>query len=138
MGSCSGFRPPTVETPAGKREEHTGYSNPCKYTKKLCGTHQPTEASPRPSESCLFHTNPDFEDPGVLGVSLRLSHLGRILVPGYRASVSSSSSRRFHCCLHTPPGCRERWNHLPNMQKRREDRFLLGKHRQEGSLCFLT
>lgn len=60
---------------------------------KPCGTHQPTEASPRPSERCLFHTNPDFEDLGLLGVPLRLSHLGGILVPGYRASVSSSSSK---------------------------------------------
>lgn len=39
--------------------------------------------------------------------------------------------------LHTPLGRGERWNHLPNMQKRREDSFLSGKHGQEGSPCFL-
>ena len=43
---------------------------------------------------------------------------------------------------HYPPllplGRRGRWTHLPNMQKGREDGFLSGKHRQEGSPCFLS
>lgn len=48
------------------------------------------------------------------------------------------------CCLlgYHPPclplGRRGRWTHPPNMQKRREDGFLSGKHRQEGSPCFLS
>lgn len=41
------------------------------------------------------------------------SHLGGPFCPGGGCLL--------HCHLHTPLGRRERWNHLPNMQKRREE-----------------
>lgn len=64
----------------------------------------------------LSHTDPGSEDRGLPTWATRVPCTqppGRPLLPG--------GGRLLHCHLHTPLGRRERWNHLPNMQKRREE-----------------
>lgn len=92
----------------------------------------------RGHEGCTVHADPGFEasrPPGGPSDSAAAGPLGL----GGRASCPPPPSPpwRSHCSLHTSLGRRERWDHLPNMQRRREDGFLSGKHRQEGSLGFL-
>lgn len=77
------------------------------------GTHQRARRRPRGARS---HSDPGSEHgarrPGP-HASPAPGHLGGPFCPG--------GGRLLHCHLHTPLGRRERWNHLPNMQKRREE-----------------
>lgn len=107
---------------------------------KARGTHQSTRASQRPRGCCLPTPIPPLEDGGLRTPCHAWSPLHSATWEG-PCCPGRQAGRPVGCLLchrlHTPLGRGERWNHLPNMQKRREDSFLSGKHGQEGSPCFL-
>lgn len=125
---------------AGHQEERPCWLSPShkRGRESVRGTHPSTRASQRPRGCCLPTPMPLLEDGGLRtpgharGVP-STQPLGKDpAAPGGRPVGPVLRHR-----LHTPLGRRERWNHSPNMQKRREDSFLSGKQGQEGSLGFL-
>lgn len=82
-----------------------------------------------------------------MGGGGRPSHQILPLRPGafgpWAAQSRDSATWKGPCCRprqrpRTPLGRRGRWDHSPNMQKRREESFLSGHQGQEGSGCFLS
>lgn len=128
---------------AGPREERPPSRRPPHLRKpsRESAWHSPVNLCLRRPWGAAFPTQipPSEElgssDPGAWGLARRVPSAkppGRAPVARVAGRLASSSATAF--TLHWGG---ERWNHLPNMQKRREDSFLSGKHGQEGSLHFL-
>ena len=109
--------------PRGGRRVHSASTHLCRTAKKPVTS--PRSLCPPETRGAGLTPSPTLEAWGL-------------------RSPLDSATWKGPCCLlrHHPPllplGRRGRWTHLPNMQKRREDGFLSGKHRQKGSPCFLS
>ena len=109
--------------PQGGRRVHSGSTHLCRAAKKPVTS--PRSLCPPETRGAGLTPSPTLEAWG-------------------RRSPPDSAAWKGPCCLlgYHPPclplGRRGRWTHSPNMQKRREDGFLSGKHRQEGSPSFLS